>query len=43
MSKEEIYATLIRIARENQQTVGEKNDYYVTLQQLERVLITLND
>ena len=33
-----IYARAIRIAHSQNQVVGEKNDYYVTLAQLEDIL-----
>ena len=33
-----IYLEAIQWARKNNQTVGEKNDYYVTLEQLEAIL-----
>lgn len=39
--KEEIQLIYIRaaeIAQNNSQTVGEKNDYYITLQQLEKII-----
>jgi hypothetical protein len=35
---EEIYTTAIKISRKNNQTAGEKNDYYITLEQLEAIL-----
>ena len=35
---EEIYTTSTEIARKNQQTVGEKNDYYITLEQLMEII-----
>jgi hypothetical protein len=31
----QIYAKAVGIARNNNQTVGENNDYYITLEQLE--------
>lgn len=36
-----VYANLMRIAHSNNQTVGEKNDYYITLEQLERELLAM--
>ena len=35
MNKIDVYTNAINIARENNQTVGEKNDYYITIAQLE--------
>jgi hypothetical protein len=35
----QIYTEAINISRANKQTVGEKNDYYVTLEQLEALLM----
>jgi hypothetical protein len=35
-----IYQAANRLAMERGQVVGEKNDYYVTLEQLERLLTT---
>ncbi|MDP2763037.1 MAG: hypothetical protein Q8O27_00775 [Enterobacteriaceae bacterium] len=37
--QEKIMFDATTIARENSQTVGEKRDYYITLAQLERILI----
>jgi hypothetical protein len=34
----EIYSKAIRLAQGNNQTVGENNDYYITLAQLEQLL-----
>lgn len=34
----QIYSKAIQIARVNNQVVGKKNDYYITLQQLEELL-----
>ena len=34
-----IYTEAINIARANEQVVGEKKDYYVTLEQLEAMLM----
>lgn len=36
-----VYADLMQLAQQNNQTVGEKNDYYVTLQQLENALLNM--
>lgn len=33
-----IYRKAISFAQENKQTVGEKNDFYITLEQLEKLL-----
>ena len=33
-----IYSKAIELSRNNKQTVGEKNDYYITLEQLEALL-----
>lgn len=33
-----IYGSALEIARRNKQTVGEKNEYYVTLEQLEALM-----
>lgn len=35
---EEIYLNATEVSQKNNQTVGEKNDYYITLEQLERIL-----
>lgn len=35
---EEIYIKAIEISRQLKQTVGEKNDYYITLEQLEKII-----
>lgn len=35
---EEIYIQATKIARENKQTVGEKNNFYITLEQLMEIL-----
>lgn len=40
--KEEIYFEATKIARQMKQTVGEKNDYYITLEQLMSLLQILN-
>ena len=34
----EIYTKAIELAREKNQTIGEKNDYYITLEQLEKIV-----
>lgn len=36
-----IYGAAIDLAHKNSQTVGEDNDYYITLEQLEHILIQL--
>lgn len=36
-----VYADLMQLAHANKQVVGEKNDYYVTLQQLENALLAM--
>lgn len=33
-----IYTEATEVARENNQTVGEKNDFYITLEQLNEIL-----
>lgn len=40
MSKtsEEIYTEAVTISHQNNQTVGEKNDFYITLEQLDEIL-----
>lgn len=40
---EEIYGQAIEFAHSNEQTVGEKRDYYVTLSQLEGILKSFED
>jgi len=35
----QIYTEVIKISRVNNQIVGEKRDYYVTLQQLEEIML----
>jgi hypothetical protein len=37
-----MYAYLMQFAHSNKQTTGEKNDYYVTLEQLEGALKSTN-
>lgn len=37
----EVFANCMRIAHQNKQCVGAKNDYYITLEQLERELLTM--
>ena len=39
MFNTEIYTKAIELARKNKQVIGEKNDYYITLEQLERLLM----
>lgn len=34
-----IYTNAVMLARRNKQVVGSKNDYYVTLQQLEALML----
>ena len=36
-----VYANLMQLAHSNKQTVGDKNDYYVTLKQLENALMSM--
>lgn len=36
-----VYADLMRLAHNNNQVVGEKNDYYITLEQLENALMKM--
>jgi hypothetical protein len=38
MDKTEVYTKAIVLARNNNQVVGEKNDYYITLEQLQYLL-----
>ena len=35
---EEIYLKAVELAHDNKQTVGEKNNYYITLEQLEAIM-----
>jgi hypothetical protein len=37
----DIYTKAIELTRKQKQTVGEKNDYYITLEQLEIILTSL--
>ena len=37
-----IYEVATRMARDNNQVVGEKNDYYITLQQLQNIIEDLD-
>lgn len=37
----ELYTKAIQLARQLKQTVGEKNDYYITIAQLEALLQNL--
>ena len=39
----EVYTDSIKIARDTKQTVGENNDYYITLEQLNNILIRYKD
>lgn len=38
MNSLEIYVTAQNLASKNNQTVGEKNDLYITIEQLEKIL-----
>jgi hypothetical protein len=38
-----IYARMVRLAHDSNQTVGEKRSYYVTLEQLEAAFVSLRD
>jgi hypothetical protein len=38
-----IYARMVRLAHDSGQVVGEKSDYYVTLEQLETAFVSLRD
>lgn len=38
-----IYARMVRLAHDSNQTVGEKRNYYVTLEQLEAAFISMRD
>ena len=40
---EQIYSLADLMAKKNEQTVGEKNDFYITLEQLERILKSFED
>jgi hypothetical protein len=35
---EEVYSQAVKVSMEAGQVAGDKNDYYITLEQLERVL-----
>ena len=37
-----IYSEAIRLARNNNQTIGEKNDYYITIDQLDFIIQQIN-
>lgn len=37
----DVYTSAVRLARATDQTVGEKHDLYVTLEQLESILLRL--
>jgi hypothetical protein len=37
--RQDIYVDAIELARRLQQVVGEKSDYYITLEQLEELLL----
>lgn len=37
----DVYASLMQLSSSKNQTVGEKNDYYVTLEQLEQALLAM--
>lgn len=39
----EIYTKAIEFARANNQVVGEKNNYYITLEQLEALIMVAQD
>lgn len=36
-----VYGNIMQFAHQNSQTVGEKNDYYITLEQLEKFLLEM--
>lgn len=38
-----IYARMVRLAHDGNQTVGEKRNYYVTLEQLEAAFVNMRD
>jgi hypothetical protein len=38
-----IYARMVRLSQNCGQTVGEKNEYYVTLRQLEAAFVNMRD
>ena len=38
----EIYIRAIELARQNNQVVGDKNDHYITIEQLEELLSTIS-
>jgi hypothetical protein len=35
---DQIYADAIEMARDNEQTIGEKRNYYITLKQLQEII-----
>ncbi len=37
-----IYVNAVKLARDNNQTIGPKNDYFVTLEQLEALMQEIN-
>lgn len=39
----QIYSKAIQLAHSHSQTVGEKNDYYVTLEQLNEILMDIEE
>ncbi len=39
----DVYTIATQMAMGRQQTVGEKNDYYITLEQLERIIKGIQD
>ena len=39
----DIYVASLEFSRDNRQTVGEKNNYYITLEQLEQILMRLQN
>lgn len=38
-----IYARMVRLAHDSHQLIGEKSDYYVTLEQLEWAFVSIRD
>jgi len=38
----ELYAKAIALAREHKQIIGDKSDYYITLEQLENLMLSVH-
>jgi hypothetical protein len=39
----ELYIDALKLSKDQNQTVGEKNDYYITLEQLQNLIVKLEN